>query len=72
MPEVKDIQLRDVHVTFSMSLEELRMVHRAISLGEFDKRSKDDPRNLPSVEYMTQVFWPFIDNLVKDAEKYVS
>lgn len=72
MPEIKEIQIRDVHVTFSMSLEELKRVHRAISLAEIDIRKEDDPRNAPAVEYLMKTFWPFIDDLVKDAEKYVT
>jgi hypothetical protein len=67
-----DLQIRDVHVTFSMSLTELKHLHRASCLAEIDIRTEEDPRNAPAAEYFTKEFFPFIDNLVKDAEKYVT
>ncbi len=72
MPQMVDLQIRDVHVTYSMSLDELRKLHRGISLAEIDIRAEDDPRNAPAVEYLMKTFFPFIDELVKDAEKYVT
>jgi len=72
MPQMVDLQIRDIHVTFSMSLDELRKLHRAFCLAEIDVRSEDDPRNAPAEEYFTKTFFPFIDELIKDAEKYVT
>lgn len=72
MPQIVDLQIRDVHVTFSMSLDELKKLHRAHGLMEIDVRSEDDPRNGPAAEYFTKTFFPFIDELIKDAEKYVT
>ncbi len=72
MPQMVDLQIRDVHVTFSMSLDELRKIYRAFCLVEIDVRSTVDPRNAPAAEYFNKVFYPFIDELVKDAEKYAT
>jgi len=70
--KVLNVEARDIHVVFEMSLSELRHVRDAIDAAHINYASEEDPKLALSVKYLTGDFFPFIDELVEDLEKNVT
>ena len=67
--KILNIEAKDVHVTFEMSLTELRQLRDAISIAQLEYNSEEDPAVALAAKFLTAEFYPFINELVEDLAK---
>ncbi len=70
--KVINVEAKDVHVTFEMSLSDLTQLRDVLSIANVEYNSEEDPRIALAAKFLTAEFFPFINELVEDLSKDVT
>jgi|GEM_PF-1908643 len=65
MPKVIDVRPKDVYATVEFSIAELAKLRKALDLSTINYDGKT-PEEKEAVEYLQDVFYPFIDHFLED------
>ncbi len=70
--KVINVEAKDIHVTFEMSLTQLGQLRDALDVATIEVNSDEDPRLALAAKFLTAEFFPFINELVEDLSKDVT
>ncbi len=70
--KVINVEAKDIHVTFEMSLSDLTQLRDVLSIANVEYNSEEDPRIALAAKFLTAEFFPFINELVEDLLKDVT